>query len=176
MAEPTYSDVVEHGHPVGPDGLPFIWHVFGNDGLSQRFLLLAKMIERVAAADLQNEFGISVAQWRVLAFVCMSGPATASFMGEAAEADQAEISRAVKALIDKGLVTRDFQPGSRKTLIIAPTAAGSRQFAAIRKRRQAYFSQIMGKLDAEQKQAFNSILIDIATEVVADRERPGRQP
>lgn len=172
MGAQDNSDIDENRKAVGPDGLPFIWHMFGNEGLPQRFLLLAKMIERVTSRNLQDEFDMSVAQWRVLAFVCMSGPATASFIGEAAEADQAEISRAVKALISRGFVTREFQPGSRKTLIVAPTSNGMQQFQVVRKWRQAYFARVMGTLDADRKQAFNSILIDIANGVVADRDKP----
>src|SRR3712207_4985438 len=95
-----------------------------DDGLPQRLLVLAKMIERVTSRQLQGEFGLSVAQWRVLAFVCISGAATAAFIGEAAEVDQAEISRAVRALGERALVSREFEPGSRKTMVIAPTKPG----------------------------------------------------
>ena len=151
-------------------GLPYIWHTFGEEGLTQRFLLVAKMMERVTSRKLQDGFGLSVAQWRVLAFVCISGPASASFIGEAAEVDQAEISRAVKALMDGGLVTRDFEPGSRKTLIVSPTDAGANLFAAIRAQRRSYFSRIIGQLDPAQKKELNAILTVIISEVVTERD------
>jgi len=153
--------------------LPHIWKLLGEDALTQRFLLVAKMMERVTSRKLQDEFAISVAQWRVLAFVCISGPASASFIGEAAEADQAEISRAVKTLLDSGLVTRDFEPGSRKTLIVSPTETGKDLFVAIRKKRQNYFSCITGKLDAGQKQELNAMLTILVSEVVKERMEVG---
>lgn len=155
------------------DGLPHIWHMFGDAGLPQRLLLVAKMIDRVASRHLQDEFDLSVAQWRVMAFICNAGPATASFIGEAAEADQAEISRAVKALLARGLVTRDYEPGSRKTLIIAPTAAGTALFQQVRERRQTYFTQITGTLDDAQKGALNAGLRNLAREVIVERAGHG---
>ena len=151
------------------DGLPYLWHLFGEDGLTQRFLLLAKMIERATSRKLNDGFDISVAQWRVLAFVCISGPASASFIGEAAEVDQAEISRAVKTLMDRGLVTRDFEPGSRKTLIVSPTTVGTELFNAVREQRRSYFLRVIGKLDTGQKQELSAILNILVNEVVLER-------
>lgn len=154
---------------LAPSDLPAIWHVFGDGSLAPRLLLLAKMIERVTSRKLQEGFGISVAQWRVLAFVCMSGPATASFIGEAAEVDPAEVSRAVKALVDAGLVMREFKPGSRKVKVISPTAEGGELCAKIRRRRQAYFSRITRRLRAPERAALGHALAGIAHEVVAER-------
>jgi DNA-binding MarR family transcriptional regulator len=155
------------------DGLPHIWHMFGDTGLLQRLLLVAKMIDRVCSRHLQDDFEMSVAQWRVLAFICNAGPATASFIGEAAEADQAEISRAVKALLARQLVTRDYEPGSRKTLIIAPTAAGTTLFHQVRERRQSYFAQITGTLDDAQRSALNGGLRNLARAVIVERAGTG---
>jgi len=170
------SEPARECHDVSDDALPYIWHLLGEDALTQRFLLVAKMMERVTSRKLQDEFGLSVAQWRVLAFVCISGPASASFIGEAVEADQAEISRAVKTLIDSRLVTRDFEPGSRKTLIVSPTDAGKDLFLAIREHRRKYFSCITGQLDAAQKQSLNTMLTTLVHEVVKERSGSRSEP
>jgi DNA-binding MarR family transcriptional regulator len=149
--------------------LPRIWHLIGEEGIGQRLLLLAKMIERQTTRHLQEEFDLSLAQWRVLAFICMSGPATASFIGEAAEVDQAEISRAVKGLGERGWIVREFVPGSRKSMIIAPTEKGRRRFEAIRRQRRTYFERITAGLDRPLKREFSRSLDLIAREVVAER-------
>lgn len=157
----------------GAPELPRIWHLFADDAVLQRLLLLAKMIERVTSRQLQVEFGMSVAQWRVLAFVCISGPATAAFIGDAAEVDQAEISRAVKLLVERHLVSREFEPGNRKRLIITPTRQGLRQFQLIREKRQAYFKQMTRGLTESQAVQLNGCLGIIADEVVAERSTDG---
>ncbi|KRA84517.1 MarR family winged helix-turn-helix transcriptional regulator [Altererythrobacter sp. Root672] len=149
--------------------LPKIWHLFSEDGLPQKLLLLAKMIERQTSRQLQAEFDLSLAQWRVLAFVCIVGPATASFMGEAAEVDQAEISRAVKTLLDKKLIVREFEPGNRKTKVIAATEQGRAQFKLIREVRQRYFEQITCRLSSGQRGNVNLALQSMVEEVVIER-------
>ena len=75
--------------------LPATWTLFGEEHLPHRLLLLAKMIDRETSRQLQDDFAISVAEWRVLAFVCASGPASASDIGTAGQIDRADISRAV---------------------------------------------------------------------------------
>lgn len=159
---------------AGPE-LPAIWHLFGDEGLSQRLLVLAKMIERVASRKLQDGFGISVAQWRVLAFVCMSGRATASLIGESAEVDPAEVSRAVRTLVERELITREFEPGNRKTMVIVPTAQGRGLFGEIRSERQDYFSRITQRLSPSRKMSLGRALTQIAEEVVAERAEPKRR-
>jgi DNA-binding MarR family transcriptional regulator len=128
------------------------------------------MIERVASRQLQVEFGVSVAQWRVLAFVCTDGPATASYIGSSGEIDQAEISRAVKALLKGDLVSREFAAGSRKTMIISPTPAGENLFKKVRDRRRNYFSAITKDLDRDRMAEFDRTLEVIANAVIELRE------
>lgn len=171
-AEPSTARPGSQQGSSAPE-LPRVWHLFADDAVLQRLLLLAKMIERVTSRQLQVEFGISVAQWRVLAFVCISGPATAAFIGDAAEVDQAEISRAVKVLVERHLVTREFEPGNRKRLIIAPTTEGLRQFQLIREKRQAYFKGMTGSLTERQAVQLNQCLGIVADKVVAERQISG---
>jgi DNA-binding MarR family transcriptional regulator len=154
---------------AGEPQLPLVWGLMGEEGLAQRLLVLAKMIDRVTSRQLQAEFGVSVAQWRVLAFVCISGPATAAFIGEAAEVDQAEISRAVKALAERAIISRDFEPGSRKTMVIAPTQQGRELFEQVRARRRAYFARITGGLDGGERSELNRMLEVLGRSVVAER-------
>ena len=93
--------------------LPKMWSLFGADHLPYRLLLLARMIDRQASRQLQQEFDITLAEWRVLAFVCAAGPATASTVGHSGGIDRAEISRAVAKLEGKALVSRQPDPFRR---------------------------------------------------------------
>ncbi|MEO0061871.1 MAG: hypothetical protein RLZZ08_431 [Pseudomonadota bacterium] len=128
------------------------------------------MIERVSARLLQAQFDISVAQWRVLGFTCIAGPSSATFIGDSAEVDQAEISRAVKTLQDRGLVARQFAAGSRKTMVIAPTQQGRDLYDRIHAARQEYFGKITRRLDKKQRSALSQGLQLIAEDVVFERE------
>jgi len=154
--------------------LPLIWNLFREEDLPQRLLLTSKMIERVTARQLQDQFNISVAQWRVLGFTCIAGPSSATFIGDSAEVDQAEISRAVKSLLDRGLVTRTYAKGSRKTLVIAPSPAGRDLFEQVQATRRAYFGKITRRLEPRHREAVAEVLRLIAEDVVADRDQGPR--
>ena len=69
-------------------GLPRAWNMFGDGHPVYRLLLVSKMIDRETASSLQNEFSLSLPEWRVLAFVCGLGSASASEIGQAAEIDR----------------------------------------------------------------------------------------
>lgn len=151
--------------------MPLIWDLFREGDVAQRLLLASKMIERVTARQLQDQFSLSVAQWRVLGFTCIAGPSSATFIGESAEVDQAEISRAVKNLLDRGLVTRTYAKGSRKTLVIAPSPAGQTLFEQVQQSRRAYFGKITRRLEPRHREMMAEVLRLIAEDVVADREQ-----
>ena len=150
--------------------------MYGEGHLPQRLLLLAKMIERVTSRQLQTQFGMSVAQWRVLAFICGAGPATASQISQSAEIDQAEISRAVKALLAGKMVTREFARESRKIMMISPTEQGEARFRHIRDQRRDYFAAITGTLENGRKAEFDYTLELIARAVSDLRDRSESKP
>lgn len=151
--------------------LPKIWSLFGADASLQRLLLLAKMLERATSRQLQVEFGMTVAQWRVLCYICMAGPSKACEISEAGEVDQAEISRAVRSLQDEGYVMREFAPGNRKTMLITPTPQGKELYQASRARRQAYFSTVSRTVTQDDMEAMERAMTAIATDVVKQRKR-----
>lgn len=134
--------------------LPTTWHLFGADHMPYQLLLLAKMIDRVSARQLTSTYGMSLAEWRVLAFVCSAGPASASEIGAAGEIDRAEISRAVTKLMDGGLVTREHAEDNRRRLIITATPLGEEEYRKIRDERRAYFHSLMAAIPEDEQERF----------------------
>lgn len=135
--------------PDAEGQLPRTWALYGPNHLPYRLLLLARMIDRQASRQLQTEFNISLAEWRVLAFVGVSGPSTAATIGAQARIDRAEISRAVAALEKKGLTVREPHPTHRRKLIIRPTERGTALYEAVRQDRQLFFQSILATIPPE---------------------------
>jgi DNA-binding MarR family transcriptional regulator len=153
--------------------LPPTWDLFGDDHLPHRLLLLAKMIDRETSRRLQEEFAISVAEWRVLAFVCASGPASASHIGAAGQIDRAEISRAVLKLAAAGLIVREDDAKHRKRRIIHPTEAGKRLFVKIRDQRRSYFQSLLEEIPGADRHRLNEMLEKIAHRLAANEPPAG---
>lgn len=146
--------------------LPPTWDLFGDDHLPHRLQLLAKMIDRETARQLQQEFGISLAEWRVLAFVSAAGPASAAEIGSGSATDRAEVSRAVARLQQAELLVRRPDPAHRKRMILDATSKGAELFKRIRDRRRAYFDEIMRDLPHETRHAVNAAIRTIAMRVL----------
>jgi DNA-binding MarR family transcriptional regulator len=151
--------------------LPPTWSLFGRY-LPHRLLMLARMIDRETAKQLQSEFGITVAEWRVLAFVASAGPASASDVGAAFEADRAEVSRAVAKLVASDLILREQDPAHQKKMILCVTDAGRVLHKKVREARQGYYLEILHDLSEEDRDAFDRSLNAIALRV--DKLRAGR--
>ena len=147
--------------------LPATWHLFGADHMPYQLLLLARMIDRVSARQLNSTYGISLAEWRVLAFVCSAGPSSASEIGAAGEIDRAEISRAVTKLVEAGFIEREAASDNRRRLIISPTPAGGKRFRQIRDERRAYFQSIMAAIPDHERPRFAEHLEALASAVAA---------
>ncbi|WP_427965318.1 MarR family winged helix-turn-helix transcriptional regulator [Altererythrobacter sp.] len=151
--------------------LPESWNAFSTEHLSHRLLLLAKMIDRDTARMLGEEFGISLAEWRVMAFIGISGPCTASMIGRAAEIDRAEISRAVGKLEDAKFVSREADKNHKRRFILNLTAHGTGMFETIREKRREYLQAILEDIGVEQQELLGTVLDQIVRNVLIQRER-----
>lgn len=142
--------------------LPPTWDLFGEGHLPHHVLLLAKMLDKATARQLQAEFDLKLAEWRVLAFACSKGPASAADVCAAFEVDRAEVSRAVANLQKQGLIERTADGENRRRLILAPTTRGQHLFQAARARRQHYFHEVMSGLDEGERHALATGLRTLA--------------
>src|SRR5690606_33415904 len=148
-------------------GLPGAWNMFGNGHPVYQLLLVSKMIDRETASALQREFSLSLPEWRILAFVCALGSNSASDIGNAAQIDRAEISRAVAKLEAKKMVTRKGEGNNRKRLIISPTAEGHDLFARVFERRGEYSRSILKDISQQEVDSLSGILEKIAIVIKA---------
>jgi len=153
--------------------LPPTWDLFGEDHLPHRLQLLAKLIDRETARQLQSEFAMSLAEWRVLAFVCAAGPASAAEVGNASAIDRAEVSRAVAKLERDGLIRREADARHRKRLILEPTPAGRESFCRIRDRRRSFFAAMMQDLPVAARADLDAALRTLALGLDRSAEATG---
>ena len=142
--------------------IPRIWHLFGDDHLPYRLLLLARMIDYETQRSLSQNFDLSLAEWRLLAIATSIGPCTASEVGRAGGIDRAEISRALRSLEPRGLLTREPDPEHGKRLIITPTAEGRDLAAKVKSERRKFFETVMHGLSAEERREIDRQLLIMA--------------
>jgi DNA-binding MarR family transcriptional regulator len=152
--------------------LPATWSLLGEYFLPHRIQMLARMIDRETGRELQADFGLTVADWRVLGLTSNRGSANAAEICLAFEIDRAEVSRAVERLVKAGLIKREAYPGHRSKKKLSTTEKGQLVFEAAVKIREGYFAKIMQDLSTEDRQTLDRMLRSIAQRVDEFRQAP----
>ncbi len=92
--------------------------------LPYRLSIASNAVSERVAGVYQARFGLKVAEWRVIAVVAEHGRLTQAGLVAATQMDKMTVSRAVTALVERGLLTR-APAGDRRTLELTLTAEGN---------------------------------------------------
>ena len=94
-----------------------------HDFLPYRLSIASNAVSDRVAHVYQARFGLKIAEWRVIAVVAEQGHTTQAGLVAATQMDKMTISRAVVALVARGLLART-EAADRRTLELALTAEG----------------------------------------------------
>ena len=147
--------------------LPEVWNLFGEDHLPYRMLILSRMIDRETQRQLQDDFGLSLAEWRLLAMGYALGPCSAARIGTAGQIDRAEISRALSKLESAGLVERAPDPEHGKRQILSITEKGEALHARVAEQRRSYFRDITSDLTDDVRADMEKAMVQMAEKLAA---------
>jgi len=136
-------------------------------------MLLARMVDRETARDLQRDFNITAAEWRALAYICTMGSSSAAQICVAFEVDRAEVSRAVARLLEANLIQRGQARDHENRLILTPTPSGESLHDRVKTKRREYFDWILQDLSSSERDALDEVLGKIASRV--DERRSARE-
>lgn len=93
--------------------------------------VLADLVARRVAAIVQRVSGLNLSQWRVIAAVADQPGRTASQVAEVTPMDKGIVSRAVGALVERGMIERRASSQDGRLSHLFLTADGEGVYAAI---------------------------------------------
>ena len=99
--------------------------------LPYRLSVATNRISRAFARRYSQRFGLSIAEWRVLAVLGSFAPLSSNEICERTAMDKAKVSRAVAQLTGKGLVDRAAHPSDQRLLRLSLSPAGLATFEAV---------------------------------------------
>jgi len=149
------------------------WLMLGDAHLPYRLLLLGKVMDRASANDVRAAGDLSLAEWRVLAHASQLGPCRASEIAASAFVDRSEVSRAIFALEQRGILQRVPDPRSRRGSLVSLTEAGRILHGHVQESRRRQFRHWMEDLDADELQAIEHGLLKILRRVMDDEPGAG---
>ena len=160
------ADVESLGR-VGP-----AWRIGGRDYLPYRITLLAKLLDRCTTRLLAESSGLTVAEWRALAQLVISSPASVRQLAEQAWVDRAEVSRAAASLERRGYVERRANPKDRRSPLLYCTPKGADLARRVTPSRHAFHKSLTDLLPGAQTEELEAALLVLARHCVEQLEAP----
>ena len=106
----------------------------------------------------EAQFGITRREWRMLAQLADSEGMPSSALAERAGLDRAQTSRAVGALVQKGLVVRTPRPGNRREVLLHLTERGRALYAALLPRVAAINQELLSVLSETEVATLDALV------------------
>lgn len=120
------------------------------DYLPYRLSVASNQVSRMVARAYEARFGLSIWEWRVLAVLGEGKPTTAQLMCEATAMDKVTVSRAVRALVDRGLILRSENASDRRSSLLHLTADGQAVYDEIAPMALGSESDLLSGLSPEE--------------------------
>jgi len=128
-------------NPSTPDLIDKFW-----ESVPPAWHQVRAQIRRVAA----EKFQLTVEQFQVLRRI-RKGIASVSALAEANRTSRSAVSKAVDALVNRGLVSRSQDPHDRRNVPLALTVEGGRALSAIYAETEAWLAIRIERLDPGER-------------------------
>ena len=79
--------------------------------VSMRMIRLFVMMRKSGILAQRRRFGLSETEWRIMTQLGESAPLSLNGLADAMLQDRGQLSRAVKSMVERGLLTRERKPG-----------------------------------------------------------------
>lgn len=129
--------------------------------IAQKLHNLSALLSRESDQILQEQLGIGLSQYKILA--ALRGNQRLQQRGIAVELGQTEasVSRQVRLLAKKGMVTSHANPGNKREHLTELTAKGERVHQAGQKALANYHRVLTGSLSPRQQEILLGLLNDL---------------
>jgi DNA-binding MarR family transcriptional regulator len=119
--------------------------------LPYRLSVLTNRISADIAAFYQQRFGLSVTEWRAMAILGRYPGVSGMDVTERTAMDKVAVSRAVNALIDRGLVNRVFDSADRRRSILSLSDSGQAVYDEVAPLALKLEASLLESLDADER-------------------------
>jgi DNA-binding MarR family transcriptional regulator len=161
MSEPD----PEGGKPGGPAPLHGL--------VTMRMIRLFTLMRRGGILAQRRRFGLSEIEWRVMTQLGTGARLSLNALAEALLQDRGQLSRAVKAMVTRGLVTRQRKPGGPEIEIaLAPAGwALHGEMVGWVVERDARLTEGLDSGDLEALWRVSEVMIGRAEDLLAEEQR-----
>ncbi len=133
--------------------------------LPYRLSVATNRVSRAFAGRYAAEFGITIAEWRVLAVLGSFQPLSSNGICDKTQMDKAKVSRAVARLLEAGLLKKAINPEDQRLLLLTLSHKGQSVYEAIIPRARALEATLTEGLGARERAALLELLTRLEQQV-----------
>ena len=120
--------------------------------------VLASRVSNQLASVYAERFGLSVAEWRVMAHLAQNREVSVRDIQRRIDMDKSRVSRAAAHLEETGLIKKRVNAQDRRLIKLALTPKGERIFEQIVPLALAYETELLGALTRAEALSFRSMV------------------
>lgn len=127
--------------------------------LPYRLSVASNRASRWVARSYEAKFGLSIWQWRVIAVLGGAERLTAQDLATATAMDKVTVSRAVSALIERGLVSRKKHESDGRSAFVELTAPGRSVYEDVAPVALKHESDLLDDFSPEEVETLTDLLV-----------------
>lgn len=126
--------------------------------LPYRLVNLAKRVSDACNAEYGAPYGISIAEWRILARLGQQGKITSRGLGDVTFMDKSRVSRALQQLQSKGYLGRQEDPADKRASFLQLTPEGHKLYQQLVPLAREWEARFISALNTTEYRDLLSIL------------------
>lgn len=123
-----------------------------------KLAVLSETVSKLIARDYSERFGVTMAEWRVLALVSQYDEVRAQTVVDKTPMDKVAVSRAVASLVQKGLLEKRTSPSDRRSAFLHLNAKGTEIAHAIQSVAIAHSDDVLQVLSTQEQEQLHQLL------------------
>ena len=129
-----------------------------DDFLPYRLSIASNRVSAAIASAYQALFGLKISEWRLVAVIAEGPGMTQQALGLATRMDKVTVSRAAAALVERGLVARQPNPGDQRSHMLALTATGQALYDDVAPKALELEARVFAGFSQAEIKAFRAML------------------
>ena len=126
--------------------------------LPYRLSLLSNTVSGNIAATYQDKFGISMAQWRIIAVLAEYPDTSADQVCQRTQIEKSVVSRAIARLLERHLVTREIDENDKRRSILRLSETGLSVYDEVMPMSEEFEKKLLGALSKTEKETLSALL------------------
>jgi DNA-binding MarR family transcriptional regulator len=129
--------------------------------LPYRLSIASNAVSRLIARAYEDRFGLTIAQWRLVAVLGEDGPLTQQAIGARTVMDKVTVSRATQGLVKRRLVERAPHDVDGRSHRLGLSKAGRRLYAEISPVALEYEARLLAQFDPSAVEGLKQLLLHL---------------